>query len=136
MLKPGGRFVGEMGGFMNCIGVRATLHVALRKRGYDPIPVDPWFFPGVQEYTRLLEEGGFEVKHISLNPRFTPLEDGGVAGWMRLFARHTILGGLKDEEAKEVIEEVSDVCSVDLKDSDGKEAMMYMRLRFVAILKP
>ena len=71
VLKPGGRFVCEMGGFMNCIGreqplttslwcvmqyiqenagVRMALHYALRKRGSNPEEMDPWYFPTVEEY--------------------------------------------------------------------------------------
>lgn len=41
-LKPGGIFAAEMGGFMNCVGVRSGLHRVLKARGYDPAAVDPW----------------------------------------------------------------------------------------------
>jgi SAM-dependent methyltransferase len=69
VLKPGGRFVGEMGGFMSCVGklnriaigkpfvhdclgVRSTLHVVLRRRGYDPVALDPWYLPSVASYRK------------------------------------------------------------------------------------
>lgn len=70
VLKPGGRIVGEMGGFLNCIGevpalrwervlmerrqgVRSAIHRALRERGYDPESVDPWYFPSMEDYVKV-----------------------------------------------------------------------------------
>jgi SAM-dependent methyltransferase len=70
ILKPGGRLVVEMGGAMNCIGttnipdlqfsiervtpgVRSALHRVIKSRGHDPIPLDPWFFPSVEDYTKV-----------------------------------------------------------------------------------
>jgi len=74
VLKKGGRFVGEMGGFMNCIGptfniplppsldcqpagVRMALQHVLRSRGYDPTPRDPWFFPSMEDYVKVWRIG-------------------------------------------------------------------------------
>ena len=45
VLKKGGRFVVEMGGYMNNVGVRNALHQVLRSRGHDPIRVDRGTFP-------------------------------------------------------------------------------------------
>lgn len=70
VLKPGGRLVVEMGGFMNCIGqrrfiftlpsflivllgIRSALHHALRSRGHDPIPLDPWYYPSIDDYVNV-----------------------------------------------------------------------------------
>ena len=73
VLKPGGRIVGEMGGFMNCIGavsmflactklhvltrrrqgIRSALHRVLRERGHDPESVDPWYFPSMEDYVKV-----------------------------------------------------------------------------------
>jgi SAM-dependent methyltransferase len=62
LLKPGGRFVWEMGGFGNwwvsavsstdlSVGVRAGLHDALKRRNIDPAPLDPWYFPTAKTYS-------------------------------------------------------------------------------------
>ncbi|KAF9534520.1 S-adenosyl-L-methionine-dependent methyltransferase [Crepidotus variabilis] len=134
VLKPGGRFVAEMGGYMNCIGVRSAIHRALRARGYNPQELDPWYFPSVEEYSKLLESAGFKITHILLNPRVTPLE-AGVDGWLNLFVRGSFLKNLSDREAAEVIKEVVDEVQVDCQDADGKWSMMYTRLRFSAVLK-
>ena len=53
VLKPGGRFAAELGGFMNVVGVRSALHQVLRRRGYDPIELDPWYFPTADEYKKV-----------------------------------------------------------------------------------
>ncbi|KAF5391044.1 hypothetical protein D9757_004064 [Collybiopsis confluens] len=131
--KSGGRFVGEMGGFLNCIGIRGALAQVLRSRGCNAIERDPWFFPSPEEYTKLLEAGGFNVTHISLTPRATPLKVG-VIGWMRTFVRSWWLGDLSDTEAEEIMKEVQDICQVDCQDGNGNWAMIYVRLRFVAVL--
>lgn len=131
-LKPGGRFVGEFGGYLNCIGLRSTLHQVLRKRGIDPLQVDPWYFPRAEHYAKVLESEGFEVKHTSLHPRITPLP-GHLADWLRTFARTSLLASMGDEEAEEVMQEVSDICEPDMRDENGGWSAMYVRLRFVAV---
>ncbi|KLO17290.1 S-adenosyl-L-methionine-dependent methyltransferase [Schizopora paradoxa] len=133
-LKKGGRFVAEMGGFTNCIGLIMAIHAVVRKRGYDPIALSPWYFPSVQEYRKLLESSGFEVKEITLNPRFTPLTTD-IIGWQQTFCRNVFYANMSDEEAESIMKEVQDMCEVDMKDSEGNWALMYTRLRFVAFLK-
>jgi len=133
VLKPGGRIVAEMGGFMNCIGVRSALYRALRSRGYDPVSRDPWYFPSMEDYVRLLVTSGFTPIHLSLTPRVTPLPTG-LHGWLQVFARTSLLAGLSEEEVKEIMDEVQEVCRVDCQDNSGKWAMLYMRLRFSATL--
>jgi len=132
LLKPGGRFVVEMGGQMNCIGVRAALHHVLRNRGYKPEELDPWYFPSTADYKELLESVGFDVQTISLHPRITPL-NGAVIDWLRLFARQNFLANMDDKEAEEIMEAVQEMCAVDCRDSQGRWSMVYIRLRFVAI---
>ena len=68
VLKPGGRFVGEFGGHGNMAAVRVALHAALRRRGIDPLTVDPWYFPTPREYQRLLEAVSSSTKRRE-NPR-------------------------------------------------------------------
>jgi hypothetical protein len=33
------------------VGVRAAIHQVLKKEGVDPVPLDPWYFPTVAQYT-------------------------------------------------------------------------------------
>ncbi|KAF8208602.1 S-adenosyl-L-methionine-dependent methyltransferase [Mycena galopus ATCC 62051] len=133
ILKPAGRLVVEMGGAMNCIGIRSALHRALKSRGYDPISLDPWFFPSVEEYTKLLIAASFEPLQVVHTARVTPLEDG-VRGWLEVFARKSILKDCPDHEATEIIDEVEEVMKIDCF-FGGKWSMIYTRLRFSAVLK-
>ncbi|GLB38283.1 putative UAA transporter family protein [Lyophyllum shimeji] len=108
VLKPGGRIVAEMGGFMNCIGVRSALYGALRSRGYDPVARDPWYFPSMEDYVKILVTEGFTPTHLSLTPRVTPLPTG-LSGWLQVFARTSLLAGLPEGEAREIMDEVLEV---------------------------
>ncbi|KAK2459657.1 hypothetical protein APHAL10511_008302 [Amanita phalloides] len=134
VLKPGGRIVGEMGGFMNCIGVRAALYRVLQDRGYDPDSLDPWYFPSMEDYVKVLVSASFEPTHLSLSPRVTPLKTG-LYDWLEVFVRPFFLRDMLDKEAQEIMQEVVDMCRRDCQDQSGKWAMVYMRLRFSAVLK-
>ena len=83
---------------------------------------------------QVLENAGFTVEHISLNPRYTPLKTD-LIDFQETFCRNSFYANLSDEEAKEVMQEVQDVCAIDCRDEAGNWALMYTRLRFVAILK-
>src|SRR3546814_2646858 len=52
-LKPGGRFVAEMGGAGNIAAIRGEIHDVLARRGDDAASADPWFFPTDRKSTRL-----------------------------------------------------------------------------------
>ncbi|KAL5524530.1 hypothetical protein ACEPAF_9670 [Sanghuangporus sanghuang] len=132
-LRKGGRFVGEMGGFMNTVGVRSAIYSVLRRRGFDPQSLDPWYFPSVEDYKAVLESAGFRVEHISLSPRLTPLSSD-IIDWQRTFCRNTFYTTLSDAEAEEVMHEVQDICAVDGRDASGTWSIMYCRLRFAASL--
>ena len=84
-LKPGGRFVGEFGGYGNVSTIAAALHTALRRRKIDPDPLNPWYFPTVEEYQSHLEARGFRVNRIALIPRSTALPTE-IRGWLSTFA--------------------------------------------------
>ncbi|TFK19992.1 cyclopropane-fatty-acyl-phospholipid synthase [Coprinopsis marcescibilis] len=134
VLRPGGRLVVEMGGFMNCIGVRGAVYAAVRRRGYDPAPLDPWYFPSIEDYVKLLVTAGFEPTHLSLTPRITPLPTG-LMEWLKLFVRNSFLRIFNDRDAAEIMREVEEHCRVDCQDASGKWALTYMRLRLSAVVK-
>jgi hypothetical protein len=58
----------------------------------------------------------------------------GLLVWLRLFVRNSFLRELDDKEAEEVMEEVATICEVDCKNGEGDWELLYMRLRFSAIL--
>ncbi len=133
-LKPGGRFAAEMGGFMNCVGVRGQLHASLRKRGLDPNKYDPWFFPTAPQYRRLLENAGFTVEVCELFPRMTELpRESGLKGWLKTFAGPFLNEFESEKEREKVVEEVEEALRPDCYDEkEGVWSVMYVRLRILA----
>jgi SAM-dependent methyltransferase len=130
VLRPGGRFVGELGGAGCVAAVRGALGHALARRGLDAAALDPWFFPSDQRYARLLADGGFEVESIALFPRPTPLP-GDVSGWLETFAE-AFLGPLAPAERAAAIEEVRAELRPRLFDPQRGWVVDYVRLRFRA----
>jgi len=84
-LKPGGRFVAEMGGHGNVAAITVALYAALARRGIRGIDVNPWYFPTAAAYRARLEKNGFIVDQIHHFARPTPVE-AGVGAWLDIFA--------------------------------------------------
>ena len=129
-LKPGGRFVGEFGGHGNVATLVAALESALRARGIDPKPFNPWYFPTDQEYRAVLEARGFVVDSSELFDRPTPLP-GNVIGWLETFAQ-PFAAALPQPERPAFFERVMESCRPKLRDSNGRWHADYVRLRFAA----
>ena len=88
-LKPGGRFVEELGGRGNIAMIVSAL-LAARKEGNAPAVAElPWYFPGEEEYSALLERRGFQIESARLFPRSTPFGEGegALVDWLEMFAR-------------------------------------------------
>ncbi|KAH7336858.1 S-adenosyl-L-methionine-dependent methyltransferase [Rhizoctonia solani] len=130
LLKPGGRFVGEFCGYMTGIGIRCAISHVLKRRGI--VNPDPWFLPQPAEYAKILESEGFKVEHISLNPRVSALP-GPMVDFLHALYRISFLKDVSDEEAEEIIQEVSSICEYDQKDESGTWSAMYVTVRFRAI---
>ena len=131
-LRPGGRFIAEMGGYMNVAAVRVALYAVLRQRGYDPVRADPWYFPSPDEYARRLARGGFVVDSIALIPRRTPLP-GDIRDWLDTFAESFLAEAPASEHAG-LKDDVADLVEPMLRDADGNWHTDYVRLRFAARL--
>jgi SAM-dependent methyltransferase len=127
-LKPGGRFVGELGGDGNVSAIVTAIESALSARGM--AAASPWFFPRPEEYRRLLEASGFALESIALFPRPTPLP-GDVGGWLETFAQPYTSTLLKDER-KDFISEVVEALRPVLCNANGDWEADYVRLRFSA----
>src|SRR6056297_343493 len=84
-LRPGGRFVAELGGDGNVAAIVDAVLAELAERGYDAD--NPWHFPTVGEYASRLERHGFEVRDATLFDRPTELDgEDGLANWLDVFA--------------------------------------------------
>ena len=131
-LKPGGRFVAEMGGHGNVAHVERALLRALERRGHDERAATPWYFPRPEDYRQRLEAHGFRVDEIALFPRPTPLPDS-LGDWLDTFAE-SFLRVLPEAERPAMKAEVADELGPHLKDHRGRWTVDYVRLRFTAKL--
>ncbi len=131
-LKPGGRFVAEMGGQGNVETITRALFASLQARGADPVKACPWYFPAPEAYQAKLEAAGFAVGSIALIPRPTPLP-GEIGGWLETFAE-AFLKQVPADDGPALIAEVAERLRPSLCDSEGQWSADYVRLRFVARL--
>ena len=129
-LVPGGRFVAECGGHGNIARIRAALYAALEGRGIDPRPLDPWYFPTVEEYRARLERQAFRVESIALFPRPTALP-GDIIPWLETFAG-SFLAAVPASERPALLAELRQALLPDLCDKSGHWTADYVRLRFAA----
>ena len=129
VLKPGGRFVGEMGGQGNVTKVLTAAVGALDRRGIDGRAAVPWYFPGVEEYRSKLEARGFRVRNIELFPRPTRIP-GEIAAWLETFGE-AFINRVPPAARSAYLAEVSSLLGPDLRDAEGW-FVDYVRLRFAA----
>lgn len=132
VLKPGGRFVGEMGGRGNVERILSALGDVLRERGW-PAAVRQNYFPSVGQYATLLEGAGFRVSLMTHFDRDTRLDDAetGLADWIRMF-RGDALANLTDAQQNDVLTDVTNRLRP-TNFRDGHAFADYKRLRFVAV---
>jgi SAM-dependent methyltransferase len=129
-LKPGGRFVAEMGGHACVAAITVALIAVMERRGIPARTLIPWYFPTVDNYRGRLEGGGFTVDYIELIPRPTPLPTN-MAGWLDVFAASFFVR-LPENERAAARDEVVDLLRIVLCDEQGRWTGDYIRLRFVA----
>ena len=130
LLKPGGRFVGEMGGDGNIAALRAGIRAELTDRGYKVPAEDPQWYPAVAEFLRLYACAGFVDIRAHLIPRPTALPTG-VAGWVRTFRNGWLeVAGVAAEDRAGVAAGVEERLRPQLQQADGSWTADYVRLRF------
>lgn len=133
-LRPGGRFVAELGGKGNVDAIVTALTAALAETGYPFVPERfPWYFPSIGEYAALLEATGLEPVFAALFDRPTRLEGGesGLRDWLALFGR-TFLESVPPEQIDAVVQLVEERLRPRLF-RDGAWHVDYRRLRIVAV---
>ena len=129
-LRPGGRFVAELGAHGNVESVRAELHAALARRGIDPAGFDPWYFPAADEYAARLRAHSFEIEELRAFSRPTPLP-GELREWLLTFAQ-PFLAALAIGEREPLLVELRERLRERLQRADGTWVLDYVRLRFRA----
>jgi trans-aconitate methyltransferase len=129
-LKAGGRFIGEFGGKGNVERIRSALHETLRRHAIDSAPIDPWYYPSPEEYSKLLSRAGFIVNYIELIPRPTKLP-GDILDWLEIFAQPFTQAVAEPDRAR-FLQEVRDKLATCLRDGAGNWFADYVRLKFRA----
>jgi SAM-dependent methyltransferase len=130
-LRPGGRFVAEMGGYGCVETIRSALVDELSRCGLDGESANPWYFPTPEQYSAHLTAAGFEVPYMELIPRPTPLPD--IMGWLTTFS-HSFTAWVPESERLPYLERVRDRIKPQLCDASGRWVADYVRLRFEAVL--
>lgn len=131
VLKPGGRFVAEMGGHGNVAAIHVALTAVLDRYGFGDLERGVNYYPSTDSYGERLKRNGFEVERIGLIPRPTRLPERGMEGWLRTF-RRGVLEGLPSDVRETVVREIVALLEPALCDEAGKWTADYVRLRFVA----
>jgi trans-aconitate methyltransferase len=134
-LRPGGRFVAEMGGHGNIAAIRTALQATLAPFHIDAEATAASFFPSADHYRRLLEAANFAIQSIELIPRPTPLPNG-MEAWLNTF-RNGVLDRLNPpaySESDRVTAVANTIALLEpiLRDADGNWTADYVRLRFQA----
>lgn len=130
-LKPGGRFIAEMGGAGNISCIAKAMTIALAEHNIDFATRNPWTFPTPETQQTRLERAGFKVSKCALRPRLTILPTD-VRGWFVTFCSQ-ILSDFSPETHVKIIDRLEELCRADLCGADDKWVVDYVRLNFAAV---
>jgi len=133
LLRPGGRFVGEMGGEGNVRILRRGIREELSERGY-PVPAeDPQWYASPAAFRHVYLDAGFDDIEANLIDRPTPLPSG-ISGWVKTFRTGWMdVAGVAPEDRDEVAAAVERRLTPELQQADGSYYADYVRLRFTMV---
>jgi SAM-dependent methyltransferase len=133
-LKPGGRYVGEFGGFGNIAAIRTALRAVLKAHHFRVEPQETSYYPTAEAFRTILEKAGLIVSFCEIIPRPTPLPTG-MTGWLNTFRGGFIdSAGVPPEKRGQIIEDVRALLRPVLADDEGNWIADYVRIRFAAHL--
>ena len=131
VLRPGGRFVAEMGGHGNIAAIRVAFASVLTSLGHGRLGDRGNYYPTPDAYTDRLQRHGFTVARMLHFPRPTPLGAGGMVGWLHTFCRGA-LDSLPADVREAAVEQTVALLAPALCDEQGRWTADYVRLRFIA----
>jgi SAM-dependent methyltransferase len=131
VLRPGGRFVAEMGGHGNIAAIRVAFAAVFSRHGFTSLGDRGNYYPTPEAYSLRLERHGFSVERILFFPRPTPLNDAGMSGWLHTFCRG-VLDTLPEDLREKIVQETVALLAPALRDHEGRWIADYVRLRFIA----
>ncbi|MFN7177629.1 MAG: class I SAM-dependent methyltransferase [Thermaurantiacus sp.] len=134
-LKPGGRYVGECGGFLNIAAIRTAIRAALVEAGHDADAAGCQVYQTAEDFVTRHEAAGFADLEASLHQRVTPLASG-IRGWLKTFrAGFLDAAGVPEGERQQLVDRIESLLHPVLTDAQGNWFADYVRLRWRA-LKP
>jgi trans-aconitate methyltransferase len=129
-LKPGGRFVGEMGGAGNVAAIWQAMDAELAARGLVLPQAHVHWYPGIKDFTAVYAAAGFADVYARLIDRPTPLPTG-VFGWVLTFFVGLMTDlGLSGADQSAIADAVEQRLAPTLRQPDGEWVAPYVRLRF------
>ena len=130
-LKPGGRFVAELGGKGCIASITGAMEIVFGVQARERCP---WSFPSVGEFTPLLERHELEIREARLFDRPTQVQGtNGIEDWLRMFCG-SYFQGLPADTTSEKIHEIAAHLRPTLY-SDGVWTLDYRRLQVAAVKK-
>jgi trans-aconitate methyltransferase len=129
-LKPGGRFVAEMGGLGNIAAIRTALQAVFAAYGIDAETQAASRYPSREEMRGILEGAGLTVQSMEVIPRPTLLKSG-MEQWLRTF-RNALFNSLAEDDKQVALDRTVALLKPSLCDADGVWWGDYVRLRFHA----
>jgi uncharacterized protein (TIGR00369 family) len=129
-LRRGGRFVGEFGGHGCIAAIVAAIYAALARRGLDGRAVNPWHFPGADDYAGRLSAHGLRVDFVALVRRPTILP-GDFSGFMETFG-DAFTRAVETSERQAFVDEIRESLRPTLFDPARGWIADYVVLRFAA----
>jgi SAM-dependent methyltransferase len=130
LLRPGGRFVGEMGGEGNVRILRRGIREELTERGYSVPAEDPQWYASAAAFRRVYLDAGFEEVEANLIERPTALPTG-IRGWLKTFRTGWMdVAGVAPEDRDDIAAAVERRLAPELQKEDGTFYADYVRLRF------
>jgi SAM-dependent methyltransferase len=131
-LKPGGRYVGECGGFGNIAAIRTALRAVLGAQGFNPDSAGGQTYLTAEAFTEIHAAAGFTDIEARIIPRPTPLPTG-IRGWLQTFrAGFLDEAGVPEEARDRVVDAVEALLAPALRDQAGNWCADYVRLRWQA----
>jgi ubiquinone/menaquinone biosynthesis C-methylase UbiE len=132
VLKKGGRFVCEFGGYQNINSIVSVMESVFENTKEYGKFTNPWYFPTKEEYHKCLVNNGFKVISIELYKRETPIND--IKNWLDVFA-NGILENLNEHQQAQCKKEIRDILKEKILTKDNVWVVDYVRLKVVAIKK-
>lgn len=131
-LKPGGRYVGECGGFMNIAAIRTALRAVLKAHGYSPESGGGQTYLTAEAFTAIQNAAGFVDVEARLIARPTPLPTG-IRGWLKTFRTGFLdESGVPEAARATIVDEIEALLAPVLQDGAGNWQADYVRLRWQA----